>query len=95
MVMGSGSKASRIERKTREDVSRAISSIEKSLAQWDSLKKKPKKLEERIRYLRHALKKLSVWEKRSLSGKRDPNSIAMRLRAFTEMQRDLSARRPD
>ena len=80
-----GAKALELESETQEKVSESLSKIDVALSEWDAAKKKPKKLERRIEYLRMSQSLLTEWARESLRGKRDTESTLARLQRFTEV----------
>jgi len=78
-------KAFELESETKLKVSESISKIEVALTEWETAKKKPKKLEKRIEYLRMSHTLLSGWARESLKGKKDINSTLFRLQRFTKL----------
>lgn len=79
------SKAVELETETQRKVSDSLSKIEVALADWESCRKRPKELGDRIKRLRMSHELLSAWEKESLKGKKDMASTVKRLRGFTEV----------
>jgi hypothetical protein len=82
-----------LESETRLKVSESLSKIEVALSEWDSARKKPKKLENRIEYLRLSHTLLSGWARDSLRGKKDEGSTISRLARFIELCDALDAAR--
>lgn len=80
-----GTKLLDLEAETQTKVSHSISLIEVAIADWEGTKKKPKFLAARIDYLRTCHGLFSDWEKKSLKGKKDLNSVANRLRDFVSL----------
>lgn len=78
-------KAFELESETQHKVSVSLSKIEVALSEWNAAKKKPKKLEKRIEYLRLSHSLLSGWARESLRGKRDSESTIDRLARFIEL----------
>lgn len=80
-----GTKLLDLETETQAKVSHSISLIEVAIADWEGTKKKPKSLATRIDYLRICHGMFLDWEKKSLKGKKDPTSVANRLRDFVSI----------
>jgi hypothetical protein len=84
-MAGIDTKAIELEFETRLKVSDSLSKIEVALSEWDAAKKKPKRLEKRIEYLRLSHTMLSGWARDSLKGKKDQESTISRLARFIEL----------
>jgi DNA-binding transcriptional regulator YiaG len=71
-----------LEAETQRKVSASLSKIEVALSAWESAKRKPKDVSEKLDYLKKSYSMLSEWEKRSLKGRKDIVSAADRLMDF-------------
>ncbi|MFH1520616.1 MAG: hypothetical protein ABID61_03155 [Candidatus Micrarchaeota archaeon] len=80
-----GAKLFDLEIETQTKVSHSISLIEVAIADWEGTKKKPQHLAAKIDYLRTCHGLFSNWEKKSLKGKKDLNSVTKRLRDFVSI----------
>ena len=86
---GIATQALELEIETRRAVSKTISRIEVALADWDALKRRPRRLSGRMEYLRKTHRTLSKWTKESLKGRKDLESVSQRLRAFRDICEEL------
>src|SRR3989339_1086239 len=72
------------EKETDQKVAKTISSIEKALSSWDSIRKKPKSLLKTVNSLKSFKKAISDWERKAIKARNQEITLDARITLLNE-----------